>query len=52
MDPVKTVVREALLAQRKMYEVWVTLLHTSDAERELAAMKIGLIDVALKEGDK
>lgn len=52
MDPIKTVVQEALTAQRDLYVAWLNLKHASKAERELAELKISLIDIALKENAK
>lgn len=41
------VVREALTAYRRQWEWWLGAMHTTDAERELAHMKIALIDAEL-----
>lgn len=52
MDPIKTVVQEALTAHRDLYVAWLGLRQTSTPERELAELKISLIDIALKENSK
>ena len=39
----------ALLSLRWRYESWLSLLHTTDAERELANIKIAMINEALTE---
>ncbi|ACF05148.1 gp51 [Mycobacterium phage Predator] len=41
------VVKEALLHYRSMWAMWLELKHTTDAERELARLKIALIDAEL-----
>lgn len=41
------IVREAMLSYRRQWEVWFELIHTTDAERELARVKIELIDTVL-----
>lgn len=42
------VIREALLHYRAKWELWPELIHTTDAERELAKIKIALIDKELE----
>jgi hypothetical protein len=41
------VTREALLHYREMWRSWLRLMHTTEAERELATLKIALIDKEL-----
>jgi hypothetical protein len=41
------VTREALTVYRRQWEWWLQAMHTTDAERELARMKIALIDAEL-----
>jgi hypothetical protein len=48
-DPVGEVTREALHNLRSVYTWWLTADHTSDSERELARMKLGLIDNAVSK---
>lgn len=43
------IVREALLHLRGTYRMWLSLKHTSEMERRLAAVKIALIDRELEE---
>lgn len=42
------VTREALLHYRDKWTLWLSLLHTTDSERELARLKIALIDKELQ----
>lgn len=41
------VVKEALLHYRSMWAMWLELKHTTEAERELARLKIAMIDAEL-----
>ena len=41
------IVREALLNYRHQWVWWLSAEHSSDAERELARMKLAVIDRAL-----
>ncbi|AHG24443.1 hypothetical protein PBI_OAKER_52 [Mycobacterium phage Oaker] len=41
------VIKEALLHYRSMWSMWLELKHTTEAERELARVKIALIDAEL-----
>jgi len=43
------IVREALLSYRVQWEMWLKLSQTTDAERELARIKIQLIDQELEK---
>jgi len=43
------IVREALLAYRDRWTSWLNLWHTTEAERELAKVKIALIDQELEK---
>jgi hypothetical protein len=43
------VIKEALLAYRAQWEPWLWLILVTDAERELARLKIALIDRELAE---
>lgn len=45
----KEITREALLHLRGVYEIWLRLKLTTDTEKELAELKIKLIDNALKD---
>ena len=38
------ITREALLHYREKWQLWLTLIHTTDAERQLAQLKVALID--------
>jgi hypothetical protein len=40
--------KEALEAYRKSWEMWLSLKHTTENEKELARTKIRLIDVELE----
>jgi hypothetical protein len=46
-EPVKNVTLEALSLLRAHYDWNLKSLNATDAERELARMKIGLIDIAV-----
>ncbi len=41
------IIEEALLALRSHYVWWLSMLLTTDAEKELAKLKIAMIDEAL-----
>lgn len=45
-DPLN-IIEEALQHYRRQWEWWLSLLHTTDAERELARVKIALIDAEI-----
>ena len=45
----KEITREALLHLRGVYEIWLRLKLTTPNERELAELKIKLIDNALEQ---
>lgn len=44
-----TIVREALFAYREKWASWLRLRHTTEAEKELAKLKIALIDQELQK---
>jgi len=45
------IAREALLNYRRQWQAWLELEHTTDAERQLAELKIALIDQELASGE-
>jgi hypothetical protein len=49
VDEELDIVREALLSYRRWYSTWLEMRLTTDAEKQLATLKIALIDRELSK---